>query len=128
MKYRCKKCGEIYDECPCECDYDSETEFDEVEICGNCGEYKILFGNYCLGCIEENFSERIGHEYIKYLDKKLVGWGLEPFFKDEYEYFRKIENNKENFLQEYCTREPEALGEFIFEIYGKQDFKLCSEN
>lgn len=128
MKYKCKKCGELYDEMPYECDYDCETEFLEVELCECCNEYKELHGSYCLDCIRENFSEKIGHKYIKYLDEKLKGWGLEPFFKTEYEYFYKLEREKENFLWEYCTREPEALGEFIFDIYKKQDYKICSEN
>ena len=128
MKYKCKKCGELYDEMPCECDYDSEKEFLEVDICNNCGEYQVLYGNYCMECIRENFSENIGHKYIEYLDEKLKGWGLEPFFKSEYEYFHKIEKEKENFLWEYSIREPEALGEFIFDIYNKQDFKICSDN
>lgn len=123
MKYRCKKCGELYDELPFECDYDSETEFEETQICGNCGEYKVLFGNYCKDCIESSFTEKIGTEYLSYLDKKLKSWGIEPFFCDEYSYFSKIENKgnkKENFLWEYCSRELEPLGEFIFDINGKQ--------
>lgn len=128
MKYKCKKCSELYDEMPYECDYDSETEFLEVELCESCGEYKVLFGSYCMDCIKENFSEKIGHKYIEYLDEKLKGWGLEPFFKSEYAYFYKLEKQKENFLWEYCAREPEALGEFIFDIYRKQGFKICSES
>ena len=70
MKYKCKKCGELYDIRPEECDYDSESEFEEAELCQNCGEYKQLYGDYCMDCIKEAFNERIGLDYIKYLDKR----------------------------------------------------------
>ena len=125
MKYRCKKCGELYDELPEECDYDCEQEFDETDICHNCGEYEVLYGNYCLRCIREHFNDELGKLYIEYLDEQRKKWGLEEFFKKEYEYFSR--GKGPDFLWEYCSSNLEGLGEYIFDINIKRGGKVCSD-
>ena len=71
MKYKCKKCGELYETMPEECDFDDSREFYETEICQGCGEYKELYGNYCIDCIEEGYTPKAGAEYIKYMDTQV---------------------------------------------------------
>lgn len=126
MMYRCKKCKELYEKMPEECDFDSCQEFEEVEICNNCGEYAVIYGKYCKDCIEKHFSEKKGKGYIKHLDEKRTEWGMEPYFQKEYEYFAKNEN--EDFLWEYCSSNLEGLGEYIFEIDAKRGDIICSGN
>ena len=114
MKYKCKKCGELYETMPEECDFDDSREFYETEICQGCGEYKELYGNYCIDCIEEGYTPRAGIDYIKYMDKKRTDWGLEPFYEEEYRYLKEKEKGNEGFLKEYCLKDPEGFAEFIF--------------
>ena len=117
MNYKCKKCGELYNYLPEECDFDSETEFWETEICENCGEYQVLYNNLCEECIKEMFSVKLAWKYIRALDKRREEWGLEPFYEKEVCYFAKKENkdaeNDRQFLWEYCRNDLQAFAEFV---------------